>query len=170
MKKLLTLLTITTLLTACGSKEPAVPGTEITTETATESIETTTAEPLVIVDSPEAFLDMGIFIDAPVEAEEKNYSILNGNMAEIDFLYASSQYVIRGTKTKDRLDFDVNDDYDDLEDTIDNGTRKAVIKTTVGGCHTCFWTFDDVDYMLMSRQPVDKDEFTKLALWLSFPD
>ena len=170
LKKLFILFTFVVLMTACGDKKTDGTSTEITTESAAENAETTTAEPLVIVDSPEAFLDMGIFIDAPIEAEDKTYSILNGNMAEINFVYESSQYVLRGTKTKDQLDFDMNDDYDELEDVIDNGTRQASVKTTVGGCHACFWTYEDVNYVLMSRQPVTKEDFTKLAMWLAFPD
>lgn len=170
MKKTMILLTLAVLMTGCGSKKTNDSDIEMTTETTIETSETTTAEPLVVVDTPEAFLDMGIFIDAPSGAEKISYSILNGNMAEIDFQYSSVQYVLRGTKTKEQLDFDINDEYDSLEDTIDNGTRQAVIKTTVGGNHVCFWQYDGVNYALMSLQGVDKDEFTKLAMWFSFPD
>lgn len=169
MKKTVILIAALMLFTACGKQQAAQTQTEITTQSVS-AVETTTAEPLKILDSPEPFLDIGVFIDAPQDATDVNYSILEGDVAEIDFTYQEAQYVLRGTTTNKQLDFDVTDEYDIMEDTIDNGKRQAIIKTTVGGLNTCFWTYNNTNFALMSRQNVDKDEFTKLSMWFSFPD
>ena len=166
----ITLALVTTIMvfSGCGKTEPAEQ-TEITTESVA-AVETTTAEPLKILESPEPFLEIGVFVDAPQDAEDVSYSILEGDIAEIDFTYHESQYVLRGTATDKQLDFDVTDEYDIMEDTIDNSERQAIIKTTVGGLRTCFWSYNGANYALMSRQNVDRDEFSKLSMWFSFPD
>ena len=169
MKKTAVIIAALMLFTACGKQETTQTQTEMTTQSA-EAVETTTAEPLKVLESPEPFLDIGVFVDAPQDAKDVSYSILEGDIAEIDFTYHEVQYVLRGSVTDKQLDFDINDDYDITEDTIDNSERQAVIKNTVGGLRACFWRFNDANYVLMSRQNVDKDEFTKLSMWFSFPD
>ncbi|MBQ9518653.1 MAG: hypothetical protein IJR59_02025 [Firmicutes bacterium] len=166
--KIIAILAASMLFTACGKQEVTTQ-TEITTQSA-EAVETATAEALKILESPEPFLEIGVFVDAPQDAKDVSYCILEGDIAEIDFTYHEVQYVLRGSTTDKQLDFDVTDEYDILEDTIDNSQRQAVIKTTVGGLRTCFWSYNGANYALMSRQNVDRDEFSKLSMWFSFPD
>ena len=165
------MLAVAMLFTACGKKETTdIPDkTEMTTQSV-EATEASTAEALKILKNPEPFLDIGVFVDAPQDAKDVNYSILEGDIAEIDFTYHEVQYVLRGSATDKQLDFDINDEYDIMEDTIDNSERRAVIKATVGGLRVCFWDYNGAHYVLMSRQNVDRDEFSKLSMWFSFPD
>lgn len=169
MKKLLYLMAVLALFSGCEKKKPADTA-EPTTETVTEAVETTTAEPMRTVDSPEAFLDFDVFIDVPESSDDVSYCVLNGNMAQIDFIYKETQYTLRGTNGKDKLTFDVDEEYKDIMDSIDNGSRKAEIHSTVGDCRVGEWEYNGTRFALMSRQPVDKDEFTKLCTWFAFPE
>ena len=170
MKKLLYIALALMLFSGCTKESEKPVGTEPTTQMQTAAAETTTAEPVRPVDSPEAFLDFDIFVDVPKESESVSYSVLNGNTAQIDFIYKETQYTLRATHGKDDLTFDVDEEYKDVMDSIDNGTRKAEIRSTVGDCRVAQWENEGANIVLMSRQPVNKEEFTKLCTWIAFPD
>ncbi len=96
------LLIIAFAFAGCAGKSPETSGTqpvissdEGLNEQATASI----ANPLVDVDSPDAFAPLGIAIDAPEGASDVRYTVIADEMAQVIFTVDGHQYCLRATKS-----------------------------------------------------------------------
>ncbi|MBQ6554635.1 MAG: hypothetical protein IJL89_05330 [Firmicutes bacterium] len=168
MKNLIFCLALMLMFSGCGKdKNQTLQTTEPTTET---PIATTTAEPTRAAESPEEFLDFGVFINVPKDSEDVSYNILNGDVAEINFKYEGVNYVLRGTNTDKALTDDINEEYKEVRDTIANEVRSVTVLATVSGRRTAQWNYEGTNFALTSKEPVEFTEFSKLCTWLAFPD
>ena len=168
MKRILCLIFVV-LLAGCGKQ--AEETTETTTESVTETVEAFSVSTVEAVDSPEAFLDFDVFVDVPKDSESVSYSVLNGDAAQIDFIYAETQYTLRASHNYTGLAYDVDEEYKEVMDSIENSSRKVTVRTTVGDRMVAEWTGDDgTCFALISQQPVEKDAFTEICTWIAFPE
>ena len=132
MKKIIAFLIVAIMivaLVACGGNTPA--GTEKATEKATENATENTATPATeseegsevgtdaesaddtanvgvpnpIEDAEDAgeFGELGITLDAPTGAENVKYSIIDGKIAHVDFLYNGHAYTLRASMTEEDI-------------------------------------------------------------------
>ena len=60
--------------------------------------------PIVNVDSAEAFAGTGVSIDAPVDAGDVSYSIIDGTLAQVSFTYDSLEYIYRASASATDID------------------------------------------------------------------
>ena len=168
LKRLIFCLALMMLFTGCGKNEDEVlQSSEPTTETLAE---TTSAEPYREVESPEEFLDFGVFINVPKDSENTSYSIIEGDIAEINFKYDGIEYILRGTNTNKSLTDDINEEYKEIRDSIANEVRDVTVLATVSGRRTAQWNYEGTNFALISKDPVEFTEFSKLCTWLAFPD
>lgn len=65
---------------------------------------TNVPNPIVNVDSAEAFAGTGVSIDAPVDAGDVSYSIIDGTLAQVSFTYDSLEYIYRASASATDID------------------------------------------------------------------
>ncbi len=126
------------------------------------------SNPMVQVDSPVAFSELNINIDAPENATDITYFIVD-SIAQIDFIIDGKCYTLRAAFTKDdisgvtqTLDKEV---YDIIEDkpyplsaalkTIDGGKAGALATWFYEDCQLSLWTSNSVEVEPMSELVVE---------------
>lgn len=62
---------------------------------------TDVANPLVTVDGPEDFKKTGVSIEAPLGAEDAVYTIVDGNVAQVEYTLSGLSFVYRGSTKVD---------------------------------------------------------------------
>ena len=127
MKKLLiaalAVLMILSLAACTGKKDTGGNENKATeTEKGTGGTEDITeglgiANPVVVVDSSDAFKDIGLNLVARPGAENVVYSIIDGKIANIDFVYKGHEYTSRAAKT----DEDISGLYGEVVREVDTG-------------------------------------------------
>ncbi|MBR7033937.1 MAG: hypothetical protein IKI03_09950 [Clostridia bacterium] len=83
-----------------GTDTEAQTESEKATETAEDTASAGMPNPIVEVDSAEAFEELGVSLSIPGGAENVRYSIIDGKIAEVDFKYGEHEYCLRGSKTE----------------------------------------------------------------------
>ncbi len=154
------------LFSACAGTERET-GTDPADESMTE--ETTSAEPdptypsvdvaqmpnpMAPADSPAAFAELGIAIDAPDGAENTSYYVISGQIAEVNFLLDGKGYCLRASK----VDGDIAGLYgEEKAETLSDGAVLTVISAGEAEWLRLTWDKDDVHYALTNTDGAGRD-------------
>ncbi len=98
---ILSLLIIAFALSGCYGKsaEPSETQPVISSDDGLNEGTASIANPLVDVDSPDAFAPLGIAIDAPEGASDVRYTVIGNEMAQVIFTFDGHQYCLRATRS-----------------------------------------------------------------------
>ena len=125
--------------------------------------------PVVSVDSPAAFDVLGIWLDAPLEAEDIRYSIIAGQVAQIQFRMGEDEYTWRAART----DNDISGLHDARPGavelyTLSCGGREVLAqqRAICGGRHAT-WRWQGISFSLFTPRMTDGRAFTALLLRLA---
>ena len=146
------------LFSACAGTERET-GTDPADESMTE--ETTSAEPdptypsvdvaqmpnpMAPADSPAAFAELGIAIDAPDGAENTSYYVISGQIAEVNFLLDGHGYSLRASKAEG----DISGLYGELvsEQPLGDGATLTTLKSGDADWYCLRWMNGDVQVAL----------------------
>ena len=146
-------------LAACGAKQPeADPQSGVSDVSGDEELTAQIPNPVVDVDSAEAFRELGITLEAPANAADVTYSVINKELAQINFTVDGVRYNLRAAKTAD----DISGLYGDVKDekTLDDGAVLTEIGNAVETYYKITWTADDVSYVLSNTQGATADTIT----------
>ncbi len=126
---------------------------------ATDSTDTTIANPIVTVDSADAFSALGVKIDAPEGATDVSYYTISGEIAGVEFTCGTDKYVYRASATQDDISgiyYELNAQYqmsiadmgngDEIEATVYAAEDKGIVVE---------WAYDGVNYALWHEGELD---------------
>lgn len=116
--------------------------------------------PFVTVDSAKDFEKLGIELEAPSEAEDVAYSILDGKVADISFLLEGHFYNVRASKQSGDFSGLQGDRIDSIQ--IDSETN-ATIETLRSGDEIFYkisWTNGEINFILINTDAADADKIT----------
>lgn len=124
--------------------------------------------PYVEADSAEDFLALGITLDAPLDAENKQYAVIGGELCEVEFDYAGHRYTLRAAKDGDPSGINGQKL---SEEPVENGGNASLVTLQVEGkgeCCLILWSESDVYYSLANIDGAAADEikavFEKIIL------
>ena len=129
--------------------------------------------PLVEQDSAQALSDIGYPIDAPANAKDVKYIIIDGNLAEVLFTLDGREYTYRGA---DESMGDIAGVYETFDEEAQNinvdgeGWYASVtVKTIEGGKRGALasWSYSPKQYTLYCGNEVDVTEFGGIAAALA---
>lgn len=147
------LLTLT-LLSGCGSETGKGGSTSI-------------PNPVVQVQSASDLLSTGVSIDAPEDASEISYSVIDKKIAQVAFTYQNTPFVYRGALGSDSID-GINEEFEKESTSVSASYAdydiNLNIKSTVSGGMLCLWSTTTSTYSLYTPEEFDIDEFQHLAL------
>ncbi|MEG1924598.1 MAG: hypothetical protein RR415_02510 [Ruthenibacterium sp.] len=128
--------------------------------------------PMVAVDSAAAFEALGFAIDAPANAADVDYFIIDKTLAQVDFTLNDVKYCYRAKKTTE-----------DISGVYENFDRAARMATAVrgdekidihikkiigdGGGFVAAWQDGDIMHSLFAKSTVAEDVFTGVCLTLA---
>ncbi|MEG1447241.1 MAG: hypothetical protein RSC58_08255 [Ruthenibacterium sp.] len=128
--------------------------------------------PMVAVDSAAAFDTLGFSIDAPAEAKDVDYFIIDKTLAQVDFTLNNIQYCYRAKNTTE----DISGVYENFDkaarmETAVRGDEKIDIhiKKIIGdgGGAVAAWQDGDIMHSLFAKSTVAEDVFAELCLILA---
>lgn len=156
--------------------ETAPQTTQDTQTLAPSEAETTTAaaglpNPMQEVSDSLDFEKLGIHMIAPAEAENVQYFIINGEVADIHFTLDGVDYTWRASNTAEDFAgiFERFKTDEGLLTTFElNGaTTEISIKTTESGGRLAMWEWGDTKYTLYTASQLDDGAIEALALKLA---
>ena len=121
--------------------------------------------PIVNVDSAEAFAGTGVSIDAPVDAGDVSYSIIDGTLAQVSFTYDSLEYIYRASASATDIDgiyYNKKAEYV-LSVICDGFNVDATIYSAEGHGMLALWEHDGISYSLWHEGEVS-DEALQAAV------
>ena len=116
------------------------------------------ANPFVEVESAEAFQALSITLDAPDGAQDVTYAVIDGEIAEIQFVLDGKSYLARASAQEG--DFSgLNGEESDAE-TVDAKTNAVLVGVDVGtGIYQKItWTNGKISYCLYGTDGADRDQ------------
>lgn len=105
--------------------------------------------PFVEVEDAEAFKALSITLDAPAEAQEVSYAIIDGEIAEVQFVLDGKSYLARASAQDG--DFSGLTGQELSQETID-AKSNAVLTEVQADPYTCYkvtWTNGKIKYCLL---------------------
>ncbi len=148
MKRLIPILLCLALaagLFACGKEVPEAPVTQV-------------VNPIQEVSDSDAFLELDIFLCAPEEAENCRYSIISGEIAQIQYTWSEIEFTLRAGNT----DEDISGVYAewilcDCGVLLPHESGEYLIRTdyTTDGAGLSKWFIDETQYTLYASAPPD---------------
>ena len=114
--------------------------------------------PYVEVGDASAFAPLGISVDAPEDAEDRSYAIIDGEIAEVDFSLDRHSYSLRASKSGD---FSGMNGETVSREPIENGGDAELVTLKVDGvgeCRIVEWTSGDVNFALSNSDGAAGDE------------
>lgn len=114
--------------------------------------------PYVEVVDASAFAPLGITVDAPEDADDKSYAIIDGEIAEMKFSLGGHSYRLRASKSDDISG--MNGEIISRE-PIENGGDAEIITLNilgVGECRLVEWTSDGINFSLSNSDGAAIDE------------
>ena len=148
--------------------------TESATVPATESAEATESEnatdapeesafsgmpnPIVEVDSAEAFAELGVSLSIPGGAENVRYSIIDGKIAQVDFKYGEHEYCLRGSKTES--DFAGIEGEAVSEKTLSGHATLTGVADGEATLYKVEWSRNGVNYSLTNTDGATEDQLS----------
>ncbi|MDO5110717.1 MAG: hypothetical protein Q4E65_00265 [Clostridia bacterium] len=174
--RLIALLLVLGMLSACGTKPAASLPPEVPTVAAAEEPAVGLPNPIVEVDGYKALTDAvpgTMLSDAPVGASDVTYSYINGEpiISQIMFTYGGNEYTYRAAQAAENAQQDISGVYDALPKTSENNATDGGVyklqydgKTTIGlatwyyaptGCQYSLFTPTGCDVSQQIEEVVD---------------
>ena len=167
------------LFASCNAavNEPAAPtvSAPISTPSATAEPTVQLPNPVVEVEGPADFSDLGFVITAHQQADSANYSIIDGKIAQVIFTLDGQTFTYRGAATTEDISgvyetFDPEPQSLYLEGpgfkitvsvkTIDGGTKGALAE----------WAYEDIRYSFYTPDQTDYESLTDVLLPIIYYD
>ena len=131
--------------------------------------------PIVEVDGPEYFSNLGFIITAHQQASDVVYSIIGGTLAQINFTLDGETFTYRAAATNDDISgvyetFDTPSQPLDLEGP---GFTVSVVIRTIGGGEKgalAQWHYEDVEYSFYTPDKTDYESLTDVLLPIIYND
>ena len=124
----------------------------------TDSTDTTIANPIVTVDSADAFSALGVKIDAPEGATNISYYTISGEIAGVEFTCGSDNYVYRASATQDDISgiyYELNAQYQMSIDAGNGDEIDATVYAAEDKGIVVEWTYNDINYALWHEGELD---------------
>lgn len=135
--------------------EPVAFSTAAETEAVSTAAETAAEQaPMEQVEGTEAFSSLPVSLGAPEGAENVEYYLIDGTVAEVNFVENGAHYSFRGGQGEE----DVSGVYETLSQealTASGVDLTAEIRTTASGGRLAAWTDGVVRYSLYTSSPVE---------------
>ena len=128
--------------------------------------------PIVEVDGSAAFeQQLGISLEAPENAMDAAYSIINKALAQINFTLDSAEFTYRASNTTDDIsgiygDFDKEVTTQDI-DGVSESTQITIKTMTDESFILAIWFVGETQYSLSADKTVGADAFKDLAVSLA---
>lgn len=135
------------MLTGCKADEPSTPNIGI-------------SNPMVSVDTADAFLAAGVSIDAPDNASDVSYYIISGSIAGVSFTYEGESYTYRASA----LEKDISGIYYELsakyviQTACDGFTVEATVYSAGENGMLAKWEHDGVNYTLWHDGEIESEK------------
>ena len=115
------------------------------------------ANPIVEVDSAEAFLDMGIRMDAPAGSSDVAYTVINGEIACVDFSWEGHSYTLRASVLEE--DFSGLYGRETEPEILDSQQNAVMDAVDIDGnlCYRVFWNDGEIRFILSNRDGADAE-------------
>ncbi len=165
-------LSLLLLMAGCGGEAPA----ETTQPTPTSTVESEdTAQvvsPMKSVENGDAFLrELGIGLNAPLDAEDATYDIIDDHLCQILFTMDGVDYTLRAAKE----DGDISGVYEEFADGAkalcidgESVSIEVTVQTVLSsGNKLATWNFQDTYYSLYASSDVEESVVTDLAWTIS---
>ena len=130
------------------------------------------ANPVVEVEGPAAFAELGILLAAPAGAEEAVHSIIGGEIAQIAFSLEDAAYTLRAAEMADWTE--LAGVYEEMDGEpvgilMDYAGQKlsASLYTTASGGRIATWRWEPFAYTLYTPAAVDNNALAQLATELA---
>lgn len=119
--------------------------------------------PFSDVDGATDFEELGIYIDAPDGAENVSYSIIDGEIADINFALRGHSYELRASQQSG--DFTGLYGEEKSSEIIDAKSNACLylIEDEFVSCYKVHWTDGSVNYYLVNLDGADEDEVRAVA-------
>lgn len=114
--------------------------------------------PYAEAESAEDFFSLGITLDAPSEAENKQYAVIGGELCEVEFDYSGHSYTLRAAKDGDPSGINGQKL---SQEPVENGGNASLVTLQVEGkgeCLLILWSGNDIFYSLANTDGAAADE------------
>lgn len=143
-----------------------------TTTAAPVPVASAVPEPLEAVESPAAFAPLGLWLEAPAEAIDARYTILEGRTAQVQFTLDDRHYTYRSARSEVGIS-EVHANFDPtIVDIIACGTTlsrdvsfRQIERGTKGAL--AVWTHGAADYTLQTPDAIVSESFQRLGMDLA---
>lgn len=114
--------------------------------------------PIVEVESAEEFRALGITLDAPTEAQEVSYAVIDGKIAEVQFTLEGKTYLARASAKEG--DFSGLYGQESDAETVDAKTNAILVSVDVGTgvCQKISWTNGKINYCIYGTDGADRNQ------------
>jgi len=124
--------------------------------------------PVVSVTGPDDFSsDLGFSVDAPAEATDKEYTILNGNLAQVNFTEGEAVYILRASAPEANMAgiFGTVASTEEIQGTLADGSAVAIaVSVYEDSTMVAEWYVGELAYSLSTVAGISQDEFQATAL------
>lgn len=124
------------------------------------------ANPMVQVDTAEAFSAAGVEMDAPAGAEDIKYFIISGSIAHIDFILDGQKYIYRASAAEKEIagiGYELSAEYI-LQAQCGGFSVDATVYSASGHGMLAKWEHDGVNYTLWHEGELDTASFEAAVL------
>jgi hypothetical protein len=127
--------------------------------------------PIVEVSDASAFDELGLPIDAPEGAENVRYSIISGEIAQVNFTLDGADYTYRAANSEEDIS-GVYETFDDVEKSIEadgeDWSASITVKTVKDGDGAlATWRYGSVQFSLYTPDEVSADAMGAVATQLA---
>lgn len=168
MKKAISCLLVLTLpaaflLSGCGAPEQTDDQNDIGI--------VSVPNPIVEAEDASALAELGLPIDAPGGAANVRYSIIGGEIAQVNFTLDGAEYTYRAARSEEDIS-GVYETFDDIEQGIEADGEDWCASITVktvkdGGGALAGWRFDPVQFSLYTPDDISADAMGAVATRLA---
>lgn len=155
-----------TQLSGCSSSKPEETTAQETTAAETEAETASIPNPIEEVENEQAFEAMGVHMVVPADGENKHFSIISGEVAEITFDENGVSYCYRASNTAE--DFaGIFERFTDetLAVNWESGDTagEAQVKTTESGGRLASWSWGSTCYTLYTASDISDEDCTNIV-------
>lgn len=114
--------------------------------------------PFVEAENAEAFRPLGITLDAPAEAEETAYAVIDGEIAQLRFVLRGKAYLVRASAQAG--DFSGLYGEETAQETVDAENNAVLTEVQTGDAvyQKIVWTDGKINYCLYGTDGAERDE------------
>lgn len=172
MLKIIAMLLVVLAMAACSAPSSEASSSSQQAESQSSSLQGGgMANPVVDCAGPEDFAPLGFTIDAPQDAKDVRYSVISGEIAQVNFTAPDgAEYTYRASSVQE----DISGVYDAFEDrqlsvnaSYSDHDIALTVKTTTEGGRLAEWKWGDVNYSLFTPDKTEDDAVTSLCLSLA---